>query len=37
MQAVDTFARRYDPVTMFFHWATALLVITQWLGAQTID
>ena len=37
MQSVDTFARRYDPVTMFFHWATALLVITQWLGAQTID
>ncbi len=37
MQTVDPSAQRYDPVTMFFHWATALLVVTQWLGAQTID
>ena len=37
MQTVDAAARRYDPTTMFFHWATALLVVTQWLGAQTID
>ena len=37
MQAVDTAARRYDGTTMFFHWATAVLVVTQWLGAQTID
>ncbi len=37
MQTVDTLARRYDPLTMFFHWATALLIVTQWLGAQTID
>jgi len=22
---------------MFFHWTTAVLVATQWLGAQTID
>ena len=37
MQAVDPHARRYDPTTMFFHWAIALLVVGQWLGAQTID
>jgi cytochrome b561 len=37
MQPVTPDARRYDGVTMFFHWATALLVVTQWLGAQTID
>ncbi len=37
MQPVSTGARRYDPLTMFFHWAIALLVVTQWLGAQTID
>ncbi len=37
MQPVTTTARRYDPLTMFFHWATALLVVTQWLGAQVID
>jgi cytochrome b561 len=28
---------RYDATTMFFHWATAILVATQWLGAQAID
>ena len=28
---------RYDRTTIFFHWATALLVAVQWLGAQTID
>ncbi len=37
MQSVTTTARRYDPLTIFFHWATALLVVTQWLGAQVID
>jgi len=37
MQPVDTAAQRYDAGTMFFHWATALLIVTQWLGAQTID
>lgn len=37
MQPVSTDARRYDATTMFFHWATAVLVVTQWLGAQTID
>ena len=37
MQAVDPQARRYDPTTMFFHWAIALLVVGQWVGGQTID
>ena len=37
MQPVSDDARRYDATTMFFHWATAILVITQWLGAQVID
>ena len=37
MQPVNTAAQRYDASTMFFHWATAILVVAQWLGAQTID
>ncbi len=37
MQPVTTDARRYDATTIFFHWATAVLVAAQWLGAQTID
>lgn len=37
MQPVSTNAQRYDATTMFFHWATALLVASQWLGAQAID
>ncbi len=37
MQPVSIDARRYDIRTMFFHWATAVLVAEQWLGAQTID
>ena len=37
MQPVSDDARRYDATTMFFHWATAILVVTQWLGAQVID
>jgi cytochrome b561 len=37
MQPVSTGARRYDAVTMIFHWSTAILVLTQWFGAQTID
>ena len=28
---------RYDATTMFSHWATAILVATQWLGVETID
>ncbi len=37
MQAVTENATRYDGRTMVFHWLTAILVATQWLGAQTID
>ncbi len=37
MQPVSADAKRYDSTTMFFHWATAVLVVSQWLGAQTID
>lgn len=37
MQPATPSARRYDSVTIFFHWVTALLVVTQWLGAQVID
>jgi len=37
MQPVSADAKRYDPTTMFFHWATAVLVVSQWLGAHTID
>jgi cytochrome b561 len=37
MQPVDTTATRYDGRTMLLHWLTAILVATQWLGAQTID
>ena len=37
MQDVDPLARRYDGFTQFAHWATAILVAEQWLGAQVID
>lgn len=37
MQPIDPRAARYDTPTMIFHWLTALLVVTQWVGAQTID
>ena len=37
MQPVTPFARHYDRTTVFFHWATALLVVLQWFGAQAID
>ena len=37
MQPIDQNAVRYDTATMAFHWATAILVAAQWLGAQTID
>jgi cytochrome b561 len=37
MQPVSEGADRYDGRTMVFHWLTAILVATQWLGAQTID
>ena len=37
MQPVNTSATRYDITTIIFHWATAILVVEQWLGAQIID
>jgi cytochrome b561 len=37
MQPISPDARTYDHTTIAFHWLTAILVITQWLGAQVID
>lgn len=37
MQPASSDATRYDSMTMFFHWAIAILVVAQWLGAQIID
>lgn len=37
MQPVSLVATRYDTTTIAFHWVTAILVTTQWFGAQTID
>ncbi len=37
MQSANPVASRYDTTTIAFHWITALLVVTQWLGAQIID
>jgi cytochrome b561 len=37
MQPVSLVATRYDTTTIVFHWAAAILVATQWLGAQIID
>ena len=37
MQPVSPAATRYDTTTILFHWVTAILVVTQWLGAQIID
>jgi cytochrome b561 len=37
MQRVSPLATRYDTTTIFLHWATAILVAEQWLGAQIID
>lgn len=37
MQPVNPRADRYDAVTIAFHWATAVLVVAQWIGAQVID
>ena len=27
----------YDRITIFFHWAVAVIVLLQWCGGQTID
>jgi cytochrome b561 len=37
VQPISPAATRYDTATITFHWATAILVVTQWLGAQIID
>jgi cytochrome b561 len=37
MQPVSPVAIRYDTMTIVFHWATVILVATQWTGAQIID
>ena len=37
MQPISPGAKRYDGTTIFYHWAVAILVAAQWLGAQTID
>jgi len=28
---------RYDPMTIFLHWLTALMVVGLWVGAKSID
>ncbi len=37
MQPISPDETHYDRTTIFLHWATAVLVAEQWLGAQTID
>jgi cytochrome b561 len=37
MQPVSPDEKRYDGTTILLHWATAILVVEQWLGAQIID
>ena len=37
MQPVAPTAHRYDATSTFLHWATAVLVVTQWLGAQATE
>ncbi|MBY0612166.1 MAG: cytochrome b [Beijerinckiaceae bacterium] len=37
MQPVSPNAQRYDTRTIVFHWTIAVLVVLQWLSAQTID
>lgn len=37
MQPVNAFAHSYDRSTIFFHWATVVLVVLQFAGAWTID
>jgi len=37
MQPVSPDAERYDGTTILLHWATAILVLAQWIGAQLID
>lgn len=37
MRSVSRQATRYDTTTIICHWLTAILIATQWLGAQIID
>jgi cytochrome b561 len=37
LQKLTSEYARYDGITRFFHWSTAVLVVEQWLGAQAID
>ncbi len=37
MQPVNSSASVYDRRTIIFHWLAAILVVGQWLGAQTFD
>ena len=37
MQPATLYADRYDPRTIFFHWAIALLIVLQFAGGWTID
>lgn len=37
MPPVSELRAQYDRATVFFHWAAAILVAEQWLGAQIID
>lgn len=37
MQPISLGEQRYDALTMFFHWATAVLILFQFIGAWTID
>ncbi len=34
---MSTSDARYDPTTLFLHWATAVLVGVTWISGQTID
>jgi len=37
MHNVEFDTPRYDTATIYFHWATAILVALQWIDAQVID
>jgi cytochrome b561 len=37
MQPLNPVSTRYDNTTIAFHWATVILIVEQWLGAQIID
>jgi len=37
MQPISRNDTHYDTRTIWFHWLTALLIVSQWIGAKTID